>query len=94
MPVSLTIKYDDSRPHNSVEVAGEFSGWRPVGLKLERPQGTSYAIEVPDLELGKKYMYKFIIDGEWILASDGREARKYFVFYYIQHDAVTDMRIR
>ncbi|KAF5101521.1 hypothetical protein D0Z00_000796 [Geotrichum galactomycetum] len=65
------IHYDDEKLHSSVEVAGEFSNWSPLALSNSEPS-TKYSTTVKDLIPGKNYMYKFIIDGTWMLASDGR----------------------
>lgn len=65
------IYYDDKKLHSSVQVAGEFSSWDPLTL-TNSESSTRYSIIVKDLIPGHSYMYKFIVDGEWILASDGR----------------------
>lgn len=64
------ISYDDLKPHTTVEVAGEFSDWKPIKLSLT--EGTKYNVKISDVKAGNKYMYKFIIDGNWQLAEDGR----------------------
>lgn len=68
------IKYDDSKLHNSVQVAGEFSNWSHLDLLLKGQ--TEYSISIKNLNPGQQFMYKFIVDGQWLLASDGRETRK------------------
>lgn len=65
------VDYDDKKLHSSVKVAGEFNSWKPIDLANTHPS-TKYTVTVKDLVPGHTYMYKFIIDEEWILASDGR----------------------
>jgi hypothetical protein len=65
------IYYDDENLHSSVQVAGEFSSWDSLPLS-NTESSTKYSTVVKDLIPGHSYMYKFIVDGEWILASDGR----------------------
>lgn len=65
------VDYDDKKLHSSVKVAGEFNSWEPIALSNTHPS-TKYSVTVEDLVPGHTYMYKFIIDEEWILASDGR----------------------
>merc|ERR1719334_1674376 len=50
-----------------VRVAGEFSGWEVVDMSKEGDGGT-WAVK---LNLGPgRYMYKFVVDGEWIVNQD------------------------
>lgn len=88
--VTAFIYYNDGKPHKTVQVAGEFSDWEPVALACpsveaskaakspESPKtdDTQYSVEIKDLQKGQRYMYKFIVDGQWLLASDSRETRK------------------
>ena len=61
----IEIFYDDMAPHDSIDVAGEFTNWIPVPLGLD--YGTKYGAIFDGAEAGHKYMYKFIVDGEWRL---------------------------
>lgn len=84
MSVSSFIKYNDSKKHSTVEVAGEFSKWNPCGLTLVEKDGssTAYSIEIKDLTPDTKYMYKFIVDGQWVLASDDRGVGKFSIVLF------------
>lgn len=81
---SVDICYDDSKLHSLVEVAGEFSQWAKLPLAHHpAPENaaadvstTQYKRTVDNLVPGDTYMYKFIVDGEWLLASDGRPFSK------------------
>lgn len=77
--VYCEISYDDFKPHTTVEVAGEFSDWKPIKLSLQ--EGTRYNVKIDDVKAGNKYMYKFIIDGTWQLAQDGRPEGMLFYFF-------------
>lgn len=70
----VQIEYDDKKRHNLVEIAGEFSQWNK--LELHPDIETRYTRIIRDLKPGNSYMYKFIVDGEWLLASDGRPFSK------------------
>ncbi|ODV90683.1 hypothetical protein CANCADRAFT_31562, partial [Tortispora caseinolytica NRRL Y-17796] len=54
-----------------VQVAGEFSDWKPVDLSNS---GDTYKVEIA-LEPGKSYSYKYIVDDQWVLAESQRESR-------------------
>lgn len=48
-----------------VELAGDFTGWRPCGLKFQEFGAAKMLIlKVPDTA---RFEYKLIVDGEWIL---------------------------
>ncbi|CAN6613449.1 hypothetical protein TRVA0_005S02630 [Trichomonascus vanleenenianus] len=58
------LEYDDGRMHDSVQIAGDFSGWK--GLDMEYTGiGTLYKREI-DFD-SNRWMYKFIVDGQWVL---------------------------
>ncbi len=46
---------------HKVEVAGDFSGWKPVPMKRRRDGVYVRNAEVPDGEVE----YKFLVDGQW-----------------------------
>lgn len=69
---SYTISYNDGKLHASVEVAGEFSGWNMLPLTRSEENSTAYSKVIEGLRPGYTYMYKFIVDGQWLLANDGR----------------------
>lgn len=60
-PVEFRLAgHDDAR---DVSLAGEFNGWDPRGLPMERRDGAWVA--TVDLEPGR-YAYKLVVDGTWI----------------------------
>lgn len=67
----VKFSYDDGIAHSSVQVAGEFNSWSPVNLHHE--QGTRYSLELDVLDRGR-FMYKYIVDGEWRLS--GKEGEE------------------
>lgn len=76
----IEIAYDDSQYHSLVEVAGEFSSWSKLPLHpttAASASATAYSAKIEGLVPGNTYMYKFIVDGEWLLASDGRPMSKF-----------------
>lgn len=85
---AVTIDYNDNKLHKIVQVAGEFNDWTLLDLSLTDPESaisvnghsksTEYAVSVEGLKQGHSYMYKFIVDDTWLLASDGRPISKSF----------------
>jgi hypothetical protein len=49
----------------SVQVAGDFNGWRPEATPLRRGEGGIWGARVP-LTPGRRYQYVFVVDGEWV----------------------------
>jgi Glycogen recognition site of AMP-activated protein kinase len=68
----VKINFDDGLHHSTVQVAGEFSSWAPIDLNHE--QGNQFGLELNELEAGRQYMYKYIVDGEWKLS--GKEGER------------------
>lgn len=68
---SHVISYNDGNLYTLVEVAGEFSKWAKLPLTSEA-NDTLYSRVIEGLKPGHSYMYKFVVDGKWLLASDGR----------------------
>lgn len=80
---SIEITYDDGKSHSVVEVAGEFSNWNKLVLTLnpankddDSASTTVFSRTIDSLVPGNSYMYKFVVDGEWLLSSDGRPLSK------------------
>lgn len=68
MGASFTARYDDGAQHGTVEIAGEFNGWTPAPLvKDSGDESTAWSTVVSDLEAGRSYAFKFIVDGDWRL---------------------------
>lgn len=61
----LHITYDDGHHHPKVEIAGEFTGWQPVPLGLDKE--TTYAAIFDGAEPNERYQYKFIVNDQWTL---------------------------
>jgi Glycogen recognition site of AMP-activated protein kinase/Carbohydrate-binding module 48 (Isoamylase N-terminal domain) len=61
---SVIFTLDGFPDAHEVLLAGDFTNWQNKALPMYR-QNNRWTVEVP-LEGGKKYYYKFIIDGEWI----------------------------
>ncbi|ODQ64260.1 hypothetical protein NADFUDRAFT_83803 [Nadsonia fulvescens var. elongata DSM 6958] len=69
---TVTYRPNPSLPADTdVSVAGEFSNWEPVALRHDAPRQL-WTGNIPLACADKNYMYKFIVNGDWILASDGR----------------------
>lgn len=66
----VIITFSDGTLHSSVEVAGEFSNWEKI--PLAGSPDAFYSVQISNLKYEATYMYKFIIDGVWQLALDGR----------------------
>ncbi|KAK9376827.1 uncharacterized protein V1513DRAFT_423258 [Lipomyces chichibuensis] len=65
----ILFSYRPQQPFpNSVAVAGEFNSWSPTPL-IYSDESSRFETTVM-LEDGKSYRYKFVIDGNWILAPD------------------------
>ncbi|KAK9370241.1 hypothetical protein V1509DRAFT_637844 [Lipomyces kononenkoae] len=64
-PVLFTYQPEDPTP-NSVGLAGEFNSWTPAPLVYSEVSGKFETTLV--LEEGKAYRYKYVIDGNWLLA--------------------------
>ncbi|KAK9359612.1 hypothetical protein V1504DRAFT_434624 [Lipomyces starkeyi] len=68
----VLFSYHPQQPFpNSVSLAGEFNGWSPTPL-LYSDVSSRFETTVM-LEDGKSYCYKFVIDGNWILAPDAEK---------------------
>ena len=52
-------------PGAQVYLAGEFNGWDPQAQKMDDPDGDGRFEVVLPLEVGRRYAYKFVIDGNW-----------------------------
>lgn len=48
---------------SSVFVVGDFNGWKPPGIKMERVD-CGWTTQAPGIPIGE-YSYKFIVDGGW-----------------------------
>ncbi|KAK9329832.1 hypothetical protein V1520DRAFT_327019 [Lipomyces starkeyi] len=68
----VLFSYHPQQPFpNSVGLAGEFNGWSPTPL-LYSDVSSRFETTVM-LEDGKSYCYKFVIDGNWVLAPDAEK---------------------
>jgi anti-sigma factor RsiW len=63
-PVLAQLRLDapDAR---SVQVAGDFNGWRPDATPLRRGEGGTWTVRVPVVP-GRRYQYQFVVDGRWV----------------------------
>ena len=50
---------------NQVFLAGEMNGWNPQGTAMSDADGDGTFEAVVPLETGRKFAYKFVIDGNW-----------------------------
>ncbi len=48
-----------------VFLSGDFNGWDPQGRRMTDPDGDGTFETVLPLEVGREYLYKFVIDGTW-----------------------------
>jgi hypothetical protein len=72
----VLFSYHPQQPFpNSVSLAGEFNGWSPTPL-LYSDVSSRFETTVM-LEDGKSYCYKFVIDGNWILAPDAEKGKNF-----------------
>jgi hypothetical protein len=55
----------DAPEARSVQVAGDFNGWRPEATPLRRGEGGAWSVRLP-LEPGRRYQYQFVVDGAWL----------------------------
>ncbi|KAK9240934.1 hypothetical protein V1525DRAFT_385238 [Lipomyces kononenkoae] len=63
----VLFAYQPEQPFpNSVSLAGEFNSWSPAPLVYSDVSGKFETTLV--LEEGKSYRYKFVIDGNWLVA--------------------------
>ncbi len=63
-----TVKFS-VKPSNGVkkvELAGDFSQWKPVPLRKQKDG--AFAATVPLVD--GNYEYKFIVDGQWVVDPD------------------------
>ena len=63
---SIRLSFRPAQPVKKVEVAGDFSGWKPLEMRKE-PEG-SFSRNVQTGGLACEY--KFIVDGAWITDPD------------------------
>ena len=49
----------------SVHLAGEFNSWSPTALAMLDEDGDGVWEVVTELQTGRSYEYKFVIDGNW-----------------------------
>lgn len=52
-------------PHAAVQIAGDFNGWKPEGLRFDESPGNPAWWKQVTLKPGT-YQYKFLVDGRWI----------------------------
>jgi neopullulanase len=64
-PCTATLRY--SGPGQNVQLAGSFTGWKPIAMQQVGGAFEHTLEPGADLESGKRYAYKFIVDGEWRL---------------------------
>jgi hypothetical protein len=55
----------DAPAARTVQVAGDFNGWRPEATPLRRGEGGAWSVRLP-LEPGRRYQYQFVVDGRWV----------------------------
>ncbi len=60
--MKLTFQVDFAKNAETVELLADFNDWTPQPMKRNRRGVYQYTIE---LEPGKRYEYRFRIDGRW-----------------------------
>jgi 1,4-alpha-glucan branching enzyme len=55
-----------------VTIAGNFNGWNPQAAPLLKDSNGTWSVKL-DLPKGRKYYYKFVIDGYWVADPDNPE---------------------
>jgi len=64
VPVEGGFAFTFSAPGaRSVHLAGEFNGWDPGGIPMADPDGDGVWETVIDLDRGRTYQYKFVLNG-------------------------------
>jgi len=62
-PVKKSITFEWKKGGTIIQLAGSFNDWKPVDMK----KGTASFTQAVELEVGKTYEYKYVIDGIWKL---------------------------
>ena len=62
--VQFTLK--PAQAAKKVQVAGDFSDWRPVNMRQQKSGSFAATVPVPP----GTHEYKFIMDGKWIVDPD------------------------
>lgn len=52
-----------------VTIAGNFNGWNPEITPLQKGDSDTWSISM-ELKPGKKYYYKYVVDGFWLADPD------------------------
>ncbi|MGC4000644.1 MAG: isoamylase early set domain-containing protein [Anaeromyxobacter sp.] len=55
----------DAPGARTVQLAGDFNGWRPEATPLRRTGASTWSVDVP-LTAGRRYQYMFVVDGRWV----------------------------
>lgn len=63
-PVLAELRLDAPEAR-TVQVAGDFNGWRPEATPLQRGAGGAWTVRVPVVP-GRRYQYQFVVDGRWV----------------------------
>lgn len=58
-----------------VTIAGNFNGWNAQATGLKKDAQGTWSVVLP-LVKGKKYQYKFVVDGYWIADPDNPDTEK------------------
>lgn len=63
-----TIKFSvtPSNGAKKVQIAGDFTDWRPVDMRKQKNGAYAATVPVP----GGSHEYKFIFDGQWVVDPD------------------------
>lgn len=62
--VTFELPREAASEAESVGLAGDFNGWNPHEAPLARKKTGDYQITL-DLETGREYEFRYVIDGRW-----------------------------
>lgn len=64
--VTFTLSKEQAKDAGKVAVVGEFNNWEPSASPLRRQKDGAFSATL-DLETGREYQFRYLIDGEiWI----------------------------
>ncbi len=61
--VTFKLSREATRSAKVVHIVGEFNGWDPEATPMTRLKNGDYSVTL-DLETGREYHYRFLIDGQ------------------------------
>ncbi len=64
---TFTLPVDVAPEAKNVQVLGEFNGWNPEDAPKMKKQKNGFFKAVVELETGKEYQFRYLVDGEtWL----------------------------